>query len=96
MKHGLDVQEDALRSGAGPRDRGFGEEPREAWGVLGTDETTEPVPTEPGRYVEYYEGIEEAIRAGAPPPVPLEAGVETLRIIEAARASAAERTVVPL
>ena len=58
----------------------------------------------------YYEGIEEAIRAAADisgprppgaeravePPVPLEAGVETLRVIEAARASSAERAVVPL
>ena len=110
VKHGLDVQEDALRSGAGPRDPGFGEEPRAAWGMLGTEERAEPVETEPGRYVAYYEGIERAIRAssesgaeaegaGGPavsPPVPLEAGVATLRVIEAARASSAERAVVPL
>ena len=122
VKHGLDVQEAALRSGAGPRGPNFGEEPREAWGMVGTGERAEPVETEPGRYVAYYEGIEEAIRAAAdvsgprpqgaeraveprppaprgpavPPPVPLEAGVETLRVIEAARASSAERAVVPL
>jgi predicted dehydrogenase len=102
VKYGLDVQEEALRSGAGPSDPGFGEEPREAWGVLGTDESSEPVPTEPGRYVEYYALMERAIRRradadpGEPPPVPLAAGIETLRIIEAARTSAAERTVVPL
>ena len=129
VKHGLDVQEEALRSGAGPRDPGFGEEPREAWGMLGTEERAEPVETEPGRYVAYYEGIEEAIRAAAgasgprpagasgepepasasgeppasaprgpavSPPVSLAAGVETLRVIEAARVSSAERAVVPL
>ena len=33
VKHGLDVQEAALRAGAGPRDPGFGEEPRAAWGM---------------------------------------------------------------
>jgi predicted dehydrogenase len=96
VKHGLDVQEEALRAGAGPRDPGFGEEPREAWGVLGCEEDATPVETEPGRYVAYYEGIEQAIRTGEPTPVPLEAGVETLRVIEAARTSSAQRAVVPL
>jgi len=118
VKHGLDVQEDALRSGASPRDPGFGEERREAWGLLGSEEHTEPVPTAPGRYVEFYERMERAIRAateagsgaaaaagsaaaggdrsGAAPPVPLSAGIETVRVIEAARRSSAERAVVRL
>jgi predicted dehydrogenase len=102
VKHGLDVQEDALRSGAGPADPGFGEEPREAWGLLSAGDDAKPVKTERGRYVEYYERMERAIRGRANaspaelPPVPLAAGIETLRIIEAARTSAAERSVVPL
>ena len=37
VKWGLDVQEDALRAGASPRDAGFGEEPESAWGRLGTE-----------------------------------------------------------
>ena len=40
--------------------------------------------------------MEQAIRSGEPAPVPLEAGVETLRVIEAARRSSAERAVIPL
>jgi predicted dehydrogenase len=106
VKHGLDVQEEALRSGASPRDPGFGEEPPSAWGRLGTEDRSELVETEPGRYVEFYERMERAIRAAAeqradprppePPPVPVEAGVETLRVIEAARASSAERAVISL
>ena len=96
VKRGVDPQEDALRSGGGPRDPGFGAEPREAWGLLGDEDSAAPVATEPGRYVEYYEGIERAIRGDGPPPVPLEAGIETLRVIEAARASSAERAVVQL
>jgi predicted dehydrogenase len=101
VKWGLDVQEDALRSGALPGEPGFGEEPREAWGVLGSDEQSEPVETEPGRYVEFYERMERAIRAAgdgeeAAPPVPLEAGIETLRVIEAARRSSDERAVIAL
>jgi scyllo-inositol 2-dehydrogenase (NADP+) len=96
VKWGLDVQEEALRSGAGPRDPGFGEDPREAWGTLGAGDDKRPVETERGRYVEFYEGVERAIRDGSPPPVPLEAGVAVLEVIEAARRSAAERTVIPL
>ena len=96
VKHGLDVQEDALRSGASPRDPGFGEEPASAWGLLGTEEEAQPVPTERGRYVEFYERMERAIRAGDGPPVPLSAGIETLRVVEAARRSSDERAVVPL
>jgi predicted dehydrogenase len=96
VKWGLDVQEEALRAGARPGDAGFGREPPEAWGLLGTEEDARPVETEPGRYVEFYERMERAIRSGEPPPVPLEAGIATLRVIEAARASAARRGVVPL
>jgi predicted dehydrogenase len=105
VKWGLDVQEEALRAGVGPGDPGFGEEPREAWGRLGSDDGSEPVPTERGRYAAFYEQMERAIRAAAgdpadrtaaAPPVPLDAGIETLRVIEAARRSSAERAVVPL
>ena len=54
--------------------------------------------TEPGRYVDFYERMERAIRARGdePAPVPLEAGIATLRVIEAAQASAAQHVVVPL
>jgi predicted dehydrogenase len=96
MKWGVDVQEERLRAGGSPSDPGFGEEPPEAWGRLGTDEQSEPVETDPGRYVEFYERMERAIRDGDEPPVPLSAGVESLRVIEAARRSADEGTLVRL
>lgn len=96
VKQGSDVQEDALRSGARPGDPGFGEDPPELWGLLGSEDDAQAVRTEPGRYVEFYELMERAIRAGEPAPVPLEAGIATLRVIEAAQASAAQGVVVPL
>jgi scyllo-inositol 2-dehydrogenase (NADP+) len=96
VKWGLDVQEEQLRAGGRPADPGFGVEPREAWGVLGSEENAAPVETEPGRYVEFYEQMERAIRTGEAPPVPLAAGIAGLRVIEAARASSAERVVVAL
>lgn len=98
VKWGVDVQEEALRSGARPCDPGFGEEPPEAWGRLGGEDDAQAVETERGRYVEFYEQMERAIRAPGDeaPPVALEAGIATLRVIEAAQASAAQRVVVPL
>ena len=82
------------RAGARADSAGFGEEPPSGWGVVGAGEDVEPVETEPGRYVAFYEELERAIRTGSPPPVPLEAGVEVLRVIEAAIESAASGTVV--
>jgi len=105
VKRGVDVQEAALRAGGRPGDPGFGEDPRGSWGLLGTEESAQPVETAVGRYVEFYEQMERAMRArsepgadpvGQAPPVPLEAGIATLRVIEAAQASAAQRVVVPL
>jgi scyllo-inositol 2-dehydrogenase (NADP+) len=96
LKWGLDVQEAALREGGRPGDPGFGEDPQDASGRLGSDDAAEPVKTEPGRYVAFYEGVERAIRSREQPPVPLEAGVATLRVIEAARASSEQGEVVPL
>jgi predicted dehydrogenase len=96
VKWGVDVQEAALRDGTSPDDAGFGEEPEEAWGTLGSDDEARPVETERGRYVDFYAGVEQAIRSSSAPPVPLEAGLATLEVIEAARRSAAERTVIPL
>jgi predicted dehydrogenase len=96
VKWGVDVQEERLRAGGRPSDPGFGEEPSDAWGRLGTEERSEPVETEPGRYVEFYERMERAIRDGGEPPVTLSAGIESLRVIEAARRSAEDGILVRL
>ena len=90
------MQEAQLRAGSRPGEPGFGEEPREAWGVVGSDDDHEPVETARGSYVSFYEQMEQAIRTGGAPPVPLEAGIATLRAIEAARASADGGEVVAL
>ena len=93
-KWGLDVQEAALRAGARPNGPDWGAEPPEAWGALGTDGDLQRVPTERGNYGEFYWEFLRAIRTDAPPPVDPNDAVATLEIIEAARESARERTVV--
>jgi scyllo-inositol 2-dehydrogenase (NADP+) len=95
VKYGLDVQEDALRRGSRPDlDAAWGVETSDRWGTLGVPGDTSSVATEPGAYQRYYEGIAAALRGEGPVPVDPRDSVEGLRIIEAARRSAAERQVV--
>jgi predicted dehydrogenase len=84
-KHGLDVQEEALRAGRRPDTPGWGEEPPERWGQLGVDGALKPVPTEPGAYPRFYAGVLAALRDGAPPPVDPMGSVAVLEVIERCR-----------
>lgn len=94
VKHGLDVQEAALRSNPRVDSTGFGEDPREAWGVLGSGDDARPVPTEIGSYQRFYEGVVTALRGTTPPPVDPADAVAALEVIEAAQRSAAERRII--
>jgi scyllo-inositol 2-dehydrogenase (NADP+) len=83
-----DMQEAALRSGARPDQPGWGEEPREHWGLLGVGDAATPVRSEPGAYQQFYAGVVASLRDGAPPPVDPEDAVAGLEIIEAAKSQA--------
>ncbi|MEC4015167.1 Gfo/Idh/MocA family oxidoreductase [Streptomyces sp. H27-D2] len=103
VKYGLDPQEAALREGLRPSDdrSQWGVEPSSAWGRLGAGESPqtgggEPVPTLPGDYPAYYAAIAEALRTGGAPPVTATEAAATLRVLEAARRSAAEGVSVSL
>jgi scyllo-inositol 2-dehydrogenase (NADP+) len=88
MKSGFDPQEAGLKTGADPRSEHFGREPESAWGeLLGLKGETERVPSEPGRWTAYYDGVRRAVEEGAPPPVTLGEAAEVIEIIEAAFAS---------
>ncbi|WP_344030302.1 Gfo/Idh/MocA family oxidoreductase [Streptomyces luteireticuli] len=100
VKYGLDPQEAALREGLRPGEGPWGTEPQPAWGRLGAGESPltgggEPVPTLPGDYPAYYAAIARALRDGGQPPVTAAEAAATLRVLEAAKRSAAEgRTIV--
>ncbi|MCE6998050.1 Gfo/Idh/MocA family oxidoreductase [Saccharothrix sp. S26] len=87
VKHGMDPQEEALKAGEVPGGPGWGEEPAERWGVLGSA----PVPTSPGAYQDFY----AAVAAGRA-PVPVADAITGLDVVEAAFTSARTNTVVPL
>ena len=95
-KFGLDVQEDSLRNGARPGDRGWGEERPEQWGTLSDGETARRVPTERGAYEMFYARVAAAVRGEGALPVEPEDAVVTATVIEAALLSARERSAVPI
>ncbi len=96
VKWGLDVQEDALRAGYRPGEPDWGSEPEESWGVVTAGGEARAVPTEPGAYQRFYEGVVAALRDEGPPPVDPKDAVAALEVIDAARASAVENRVVEL
>ncbi|WP_433056605.1 Gfo/Idh/MocA family protein [Dactylosporangium sp. CS-033363] len=96
-KFGLDVQEDALRAGRLPTEAGWGREPESAYGVLtGYDGVDRTVPTEAGRYQDFYAGFAAALRDGGPAPVDPADAIAALKVLEAARQSAERGEVVKL
>ncbi|MFI1971737.1 oxidoreductase [Streptomyces cinnamoneus] len=103
VKYGLDPQEAALREGLRPggTQDAWGVEPPASWGRLGAGESPltgggEPVPTLPGDYPAYYAAVAEALRTGGRPPVTAAEAAAALRVLEAAKVSAAEGRTVTL
>jgi predicted dehydrogenase len=95
-KYGLDVQEPQIKDGKRPGDEGWGVEPESDAGVLGVNDDLETVPTETGRYEQFYAEVRDALLGKGDFPVDPASSVETLRVIEAAHLSGAERRVVRL
>jgi predicted dehydrogenase len=52
------------------------------------------VPTEPGRYAEFYAAMVRVLTEDAPVPVSIDDAIAGLEVLEAARRSASERAVV--
>jgi scyllo-inositol 2-dehydrogenase (NADP+) len=96
--HGVDPQEDALRAGARPGSPGWGVSARTGTLVadVGGVAVTGDVELVPGAYEAFYARVRDAVRDGVPPPVDPWDAVLGLRIIEAARLSAARGAAVPL
>jgi scyllo-inositol 2-dehydrogenase (NADP+) len=96
--HGLDPQEEALRAGARPGKPGWGVSARTGTLVadVGGVAVSADVELLPGAYEQFYAVVRDAVRDGAPPPVDPRDAVLGLRVLEAARLSAARGAVVPL
>lgn len=95
VKFGIDVQEAQLRSGMDPRDPRFGVDERDGW-FTSADGTRAPVPTERGRYLDYYEAVASAILDGGPVPVDPADARDGLMLIDLARRAAASGQRLPV
>jgi predicted dehydrogenase len=87
VKHGLDGQEVGLRGGSVPVEDG---------GRLGSDEGFEQLVPRPGDWGAFYSGVAACLAGEGPMPVTGAEGLEVLRVLDAARESAATGTVVHL
>ena len=100
LKSRADVQEKQLIAGKIPGTAGYGIEPETEKGLLHTEQNgkiiREQVPTLNGNYMDYYEGIYNAIRNGEPVPVSAADGMNVIRVIEAAVQSSREKRVVEM
>ncbi|MFI5719244.1 Gfo/Idh/MocA family oxidoreductase [Nocardia sp. NPDC051750] len=93
--HGMDPQEAALREGRRPGDgKSWGTVAPDRYGILGADPEAAAFPTLPGDYLAFYSALAAAILDGAPVPVDPVDALTGLRVLEAARESAASETVM--
>lgn len=93
-----DVQAQDIFAGRRPVDNParWGYEPEANWGTLHTASGRLRIPSEQGRYHDYYEAFAAAVRAGSAPPVTAAEGARTLAVLDAARQSAAENRSITL
>jgi predicted dehydrogenase len=87
---GTDVQAQAIFAGRKPVDdpEGWGFEAPARWGLLATAAGEVMVPSEQGRYHDFYSAFAAAVRGEGPQPVPAYDAIITLAVLDAARMSA--------
>ena len=100
VKNGLDVQEAQLGRGENPDRAGFGIEPAgnhaRLTRILGRETEVSRVASRPGRYVDYYAAMREAIETGAPVPVEPRDARDGLYLIEMAQQASKTGRRIPL
>lgn len=98
VSHSTDVQAQSIFAGKRPVHdlAAWGYEPELNWGTLFTAAGGERIPSEQGRYHDYYEAFARAVAEGTEPPVTAEAGAQVLAVLDAARQSAEAGKSVPL
>tara|TARA_R110001583_G_scaffold62120_3_gene183070 strand:+ start:3494 stop:4537 length:1044 start_codon:yes stop_codon:yes gene_type:complete len=100
IKSKADIQEAELQAGKIPGSKDWGAEPDKEKGLLHTEKDgkiiREQVPTLNGDYMEYYEGIYQALRNNGLVPVTGTEGMDVIRVIETALKSNREKKVIDL
>jgi scyllo-inositol 2-dehydrogenase (NADP+) len=99
VKHGVDPQEDALRTGARPGGEGWGVDPAAGRLTLIGGDAGEPqatdVPTLAGDYVRYYSAIRDAIHGQGANPVSPAQAVQLMELLDLGQRSAHDGRALP-
>lgn len=101
VKYGLDPQEDRLKAGEAPTPQ-WGEDTQHGTLTLREGEgedaplTRRELPTLPGDYLAYYQGIAAAIRDKAPLPVSVDDALRSMALLEAGLDSHRQRRWISL
>ncbi len=101
IKYGLDPQEDRLKAGEVPTQQ-WGEDSQHGTLTLreGEDENAplirRELPTQPGDYLAYYQGMVAAIRDKAPLPVSVDDALRSMALLEAGLDSYRQRRWITL
>jgi predicted dehydrogenase len=98
IKPRTDVQEAMLQAGKIPGSPDWGTEPETEKGLLHTEragkEIREYLPSMKGNYMNFYDGMYNAIRNYEPVPVAAEDGLKVIRVIETAYESSQKKKVI--
>lgn len=98
LKPRADVQEDVLQAGGMPGAADWGTEPDWGKGVLNINRNGETVrelvTSLQGNYMEYYDGIYDAIINNMQPPVSAEDGIKVMKIMDAAQESNSQKKII--
>lgn len=96
VKHGLDPQEEALRTGQRAGMPGWGEEAERDWGEMHDGAAARRVRTEAGAYQAFYAAMAAAVLDGDAVPVDPRDAIASLRVLEGVRHSALHSQSVSL
>ncbi|NQX26619.1 Gfo/Idh/MocA family oxidoreductase [Microbacteriaceae bacterium VKM Ac-2854] len=93
---GTDVQAQAIFAGRRPADDpvSWGYDDEAHWGVLRTSDGAEIVASAKGDHGEFYRRFAAAVDNGGDSPVPADAALHTLAVLDAARSAALEKRTV--
>jgi scyllo-inositol 2-dehydrogenase (NADP+) len=98
LKQRGDVQEDELKIGRKPNSRNWGVESRSREGLLHTEAggkiIRENIPTLPGNYYDFFEGMYQAVADNKKEPVTAQEGIRVMKIIETAIESNRQKQVI--
>jgi scyllo-inositol 2-dehydrogenase (NADP+) len=99
LKQTFDPQEMNLRRGGISKDKPWGAEPEENWGLLtlsdGTSASQRRIPSGTGDYRDYYANVRDVLLSQAQPAVTLPQALDVMRALELARESDANRRTIP-